>query len=303
MSVGGGFLNYSVILLNYNNSKETVDNLKRIIQFKNLDYAVVVDNGSPTAKYQFLKDFIDKIIDPRIILIRNDRNVGFASGNNIGLKWLNNRMEYHGVVLVMNPDVMITEENIERLSQAFVEFPEAFIAPRMKNGKSWWGFTNLKKTIINDFLHIKQHKQKCDDVLKKQKQVEVLSGALLAAKMDIWKRVGFFDENTFLYFEEEILQFRAQQQGVKSYVLLDSCYEHIGGTSTGYGSNSNKFRKDLIHEKRLQQSRNYYFKVYLKVGKIKRFLFTVLWFCYTVIVLIKRGLVRINMNIKKDLLL
>lgn len=286
-------MTYSVVLLNYSNSEETKKSLKVLIKYTGLDHIVVVDNGSPILKFQIIKNYIDSIDNPKIVLIRSDENLGYASGNNIGLRFLNDEIAYRDVVIVMNPDVRITENNIEQLVRSFNDFPRAVLAPNMKNGKSWWSFTNYNKTVFHEFMHLKYSEEENASVTINTfvRKVDVLSGALLAAKMSIWEQVGYFDENTFLYGEEEIFQYKARQQGVNSYVLLNSFYDHVGGSSTGEGERSN-LKKDFLAAKRTQDSRKYYFSKYLKVGRIRLFILSIVWFFYTSAAVIKRSINR-----------
>lgn len=286
-------MTYSVVLLNYSNSEETKKSLKVLIKYNGLDHIVVVDNGSPILKFQIIKNYIDSIDNPKIVLIRSDENLGYASGNNIGLRFLNDEIAYRDVVIVMNPDVRITENNIEQLVRSFNDFPRAVLAPKMKNGKSWWSFTNYNKTVFHEFMHLKYSEEENTSVTINTfvQKVDVLSGALLAAKMSIWEQVGYFDENTFLYGEEEIFQYKARQQGVNSYVLLNSFYDHVGGSSTGEGERSN-LKKDFLAAKRTQDSRKYYFSKYLKVGRIRLFILSIVWFFYTSAAVIKRSINR-----------
>lgn len=291
-------MGYSVILLNYKNSEETIRRIKSINKYLSLDYLVVVDNGSPVMKFQIIKDYIDAIAGPKIRLIRNIENLGYARGNNIGLKFLNNEIGYRGVVIVMNPDVQISENSIDELVASFHEFPRSFISPQMKNSKSWWDFTTYNKTLFHEFMRLKHREEDTTDYGNLSnvsiRKVDVLSGALLAAKMSTWEEVNYFDGNTFLYGEEEILQYKAHQQGIESYVLLDIFYEHVGGGSTVDGGSSVK--SDFLASKRTQTSRKYYFSEYLNVGRIKWAVLSVVWFLYTIMSVIKRSINRRRNN-------
>lgn len=284
-------MSYSLVILNYNNSDDTVEAVKRMIPFKNLDYIVVVDNGSPYSKVQLIKDYISGLNNSKVILIQNNENGGYAKGNNVGLKFLKNDVGYTDVVIVMNPDVAITEHDIDKLVDAFEVVPNAFIAPKNKNRKSWWNFTNYNRTIFIDFLQFKFLEKNEDiQINSRMRKVDVLSGAMLAAKMATWDRVGFFDTNTFLYGEEEILQYKARKKGIESFVLLDISYNHVGGGSTIEEKGSVK--KDFVAAKRTQESRKYYFSQYLHVGKVRLFILSIIWFFYTILSLFKRSINR-----------
>lgn len=283
-------MSYSIIVLNYNNSKDTIDLVERVSKYYYLDHVIIVDNNSSESQCHLLNKYIKNVKNKKIYFFKSTKNSGYASGNNVGLNILERDLKYEGVVVVMNPDVMILEEDLDRVVSRCQELPPTILAPKIIKGKSWWKFTSYKNTILEDFLHIKTNRDD-NDMLQSNnelKQVDVLSGAILVANMSTWSEIGYFDENTFLYFEEEILQYKAHKMGVKSFLVCDSYYQHEGGTSTNTNNKKNSFKSILSHEWRVQKSREYYFSHYLGIKQLKLGLLRLLFFTYTPLIIIKR---------------
>ena len=102
-----------------------------------------------------------------------------------------------------------------------------------------------------------------DDVNK----IDVVDGSFFGIKYDLFKSLGFFDENTFLYYEENILGYKIKKAKHQSYILnyknppIHAHKESITSTI--------KFRKNW---KIYNKSRKYYCINYLKINLFKRFI-------------------------------
>lgn len=288
-------MSYSIVVLNYNNSKETINLVNSILNYQNLDYVVIVDNNSASDQLAMLSNYVDVVKNAKIYFFKNIENSGYSRGNNIGLRILKNDLQYNKVAVIMNPDVKVSEENLNRVVLRCQKLPAAILSPNVTSGKSWWEFTDYKSTILNTFFHLRKKNvdmgefDNNENILKK---VDVLSGAILVAKMSTWGRIGFFDENTFLYFEEEILQYKAHKMGIYSYIVVGSTYRHQGGTSTNVGVKKRSLRSIWAHEWRIQKSREYYFRQYLSVNKIKMIFLRLVFLFYTPLIILKRLVIK-----------
>ncbi|MCT4412661.1 glycosyltransferase [Leuconostoc pseudomesenteroides] len=281
----------AVIILNYNNADETFKAVQHINSFLVVSQVVVVDNNSTTQAYQQLVRRITLLASEKVKIIRSSKNGGYAQGNNIGLNYLDSK-NFIGKVTIMNPDVYITEINYNNLieSFAYIDNPYAFVSSNNNENDSHWDFTTVRKSLSYGIRHI-PHTQNNDTSIKesgkfKFKKVDVLGGALLVADMETWKQVGYFDPHTFLYFEEEILQFKAKAKRIDSYLILNSIMIHKGQTSTDQYSTN--FKKIINYEIRLNTSRDYYFSHYLGAKRLDIFLNDLFRYVHMVIRIIKR---------------
>lgn len=84
---------------------------------------------------------------------------------------------------------------------------------------------------------------------KNELPVDVVSGAFFAMYGKTWESINFFDGNTFLYYEEEILYKKLHKIGKQNYQLGNVKYEHVGHSSTGSDG--------VLMTKRMNKSRMY----------------------------------------------
>lgn len=282
----------AVIILNYNNASETLKTVELINEYKSINHILVVDNNSAVEDLKFLRMGLDGISSSKIQLIISKENKGYAQGNNLAFKYLKD-ISFDGTVMIMNPDVFISEDNYNLLNKAIykIDDEKAFISANSKDSDSHWDFTTINKTLSYRFKHI-PHTHEHETIMPNKDisymMVDVLNGALLMANMRTWESVGFFDPNTFLYFEEEILQFKAKKQGISSYIILDSDMSHKGQTSTDQKLSA--LKKQYNYEVRVGKSRNYYFKQYLKASKIELLIINFYRIGHFIGVLIKKNI-------------
>ena len=104
----------AIILLNYNNYRDTfncLDSLKKLT-YSNYE-TIVVDNNSSNDSLYYLRQRTDK----NLTVIDSGRNGGFAFGNNIGIqKALENNADY---IMLLNNDTLVTPDFLEKLLLCF----------------------------------------------------------------------------------------------------------------------------------------------------------------------------------------
>jgi GT2 family glycosyltransferase len=176
---------------------------------------IVVDNGSIDGTAEMLASSF-----PQITLIRNERNLGFAAGNNIALR----KVREAGTaefILLLNADIVVRERAVERLVEALEADPGAGAAapalvlpdgrfqtgaggalPTVRSGLVYFFF--LSKFIFppewNLFIHQRRFVREAKTV-----RLEWLSGACLLLRRRVFEKVGLLDENYFFYFEDVVL--------------------------------------------------------------------------------------------------
>ena len=103
----------SVIILNYNSWKDTINEIEHIHNMFEIEYnsIIVIDNCSTNESFSKLNEFKN---DKCITLIKSETNGGYAKGNNIGLKYAyDNGYNY---ALIVNNDIEFTDsETIKKL--------------------------------------------------------------------------------------------------------------------------------------------------------------------------------------------
>jgi GT2 family glycosyltransferase len=113
----------SIIILNWNGLEDTIECLESLKKITYPDYEViVVDNGSTGNDAEVLREKFGGYIH----LIQNDKNYGFAEGNNIGMRYaLSSGADY---ILILNNDTVVAPNSLTELVKAMEEDAQAGIA-------------------------------------------------------------------------------------------------------------------------------------------------------------------------------
>lgn len=261
--------NVSIVILNYNDSENTVRFVNEISKYDILSNIVVVDNNSKKEEYEKL--FL--LSGDKIAVIKADKNGGYSYGNNFGIKFLEER-EKTDYVIISNPDVSVSEDSIKKCVDYLKENENvAIVAPRMyyTNGKarrSAWkkrtplidiaNSTRTTQALLHYFFKLGEYSKK--DYKESVLKVDNISGAFFVADFKKFKEIGFFDENVFLFYEEDIIGNKLKEKGYEICSLNDIEFMHYD--SKTIGKFFNLFKKQDI----LFDSRIYYQKKYNKVS-------------------------------------
>ena len=174
----------SIITVNYNSSENTIKLLESLKNQTDNDFEVIViDNNS---------DDVEKLMNYRtsetnIIYIKNDRNLGFSGGNNMGIKKaLENGA---GWVLLLNNDTWVESSFIKRL-KADLEDREGVIGLALDEGERT-AFGGLVQWFKPTLKHISNRADMSSS------QTYAIGGAMLIHK-DVFDKIGLLDENYFL---------------------------------------------------------------------------------------------------------
>lgn len=179
---------------------------------------IVVDNQSTDQSREICRARDD------VQLIEAPGNLGYGAGNNLGLA--NCETPY---VLIINPDGLLDAENLEVLLTAAATYPEAaLIAPCIFNAD---GSTERSSDRA---LHrrVGYARKRNDPQPEGPMCSEFLSGAVLLARTDILKSLGGFDEQFFLFYEDDDLSWRVIEAGYSNVLVPAARAIHNSGTSS-----------------------------------------------------------------------
>ena len=264
----------AIVILNYNDYDTTLNMLKQIKDYKSLDRILIVDNHSIDDSFNKLKKFeTDKIK-----VIETSENKGYASGNNYGLKYLENEdIDY---VFISNPDVLINEEVIEKLKHDLDEDDITLVAPLVLEHGEYsrgWKLPKFKEDLISNINYFgkksKEMLSYSDNYYKKELvNVDAVHGCFFAIKFDKFKEIGYFDDKTFLYYEENILGKKLKNHGYKSFIDTSVFVKHNLSVSVDKSFNS------LKKYKILKSSQRYYEKEYNNLNFIGIFILKITYY-------------------------
>lgn len=265
-----------IVVLNYNDADETIDFVKKINSFNATDYICVVDNGSTDDSLKQLKKL------KKIHLIALENNLGYAAGNNAGLKYLYEQ-ECDNYIIA-NPDIIVDKANfIDFIAYMNSDSSYHIFGPTIEEqGKinHGWKQRTISYDIHDNYPIINRvfkHRNKYSKSHYKGAitPVDCISGCFFGIKKAVIDKIGFLDEGTFLYYEEDILCTKARSNGLQVCVL--NKVRVIHNHSVTINKNINHYRKLRI----LKDSQMYYHQTCFnhskhKLNRLKR---TANWAC------------------------
>lgn len=251
-----------IVILNYNDYEETSNFVNEIKDYKVLDEIVVVDNSSTDNSFNKLR----KLKSKNISIIKTDKNNGYASGNNYGIKYLDKKVDY---IIISNPDITVDEKTIKKLKKDLDENENmAIVSPvinQLGEKIRGWRLPNYLDELLSNinYFHRKAKERLNYDESRYQDEfsrVEAVSGCFFMIRRDVLNMVGNFDESTFLYYEENILGQKLKNINRKTFIDNTVSVTHNLSVSVDKSFNSiNKY-------KMLKTSQKYYVKYYLKTN-------------------------------------
>ena len=164
------------------------------------DFKIIIIENSNDKK---LKDKLEKEY-PNIKCVLSDKNLGYAKGNNLGLKMVETKY-----ALIINPDAEVQNNAVDNFFLTAKNKPDfAIIAPFIQEEN------NKVPEISNGIFEVKNVK-----------------GFAMFLNLKECRDVGFFDENFFIYFEEIDFCRRLIKNNKKIFLDTNIKINHTGGTS------------------------------------------------------------------------
>lgn len=185
----------SIITINYNGIKDTCE-LIDSIPFKEDMEVIVVDNASKQDEASIISQRY-----PQVKVVRSSKNLGFAGGNNLGIKEA--RGKY---ILLINNDTYFKDFNIEPLIRRLESSDKiGIVCPKLrftwgKNTIQFAGYTPLSNiTVRNHAIGFGEEDHGQYDTAH---PTPYAHGAAMLIKCEALEKVGLMPECFFLYYEE-----------------------------------------------------------------------------------------------------
>lgn len=241
-----------IIILNWNRFEDTFECLKSVKSLNTQGYdlkVLIVDNGSTDGSLKKLKEI--KNID----LVSNNDNLGFAGGNNIGIKYaLEKGADY---VVILNNDVILEKNSLKHLVKAALDnpkfgalSPKIFFEKNYEFQKNKYSEADKGKVIwyaggTIDWKNVYGEGRGVDEVDKglfnQLISTDFATGTCMLLTRDALKKVGMFDEKYFMYYEDTDLSQRLKKRGFEVAYVPDSVIWHKVSQSSGIGSELNDY--------------------------------------------------------------
>ena len=233
----------TLITLNYNDFESTTSFIENVKNMECLDKILVVDNNSSDGSYDKLCIYKND----KIHVIKSDKNRGYGAGNNYGIKYAISHWN-SDFIIISNPDVVFSENVVKKIIQCMIQNSDIAICSATMVDSKERIYTNFASDlpkysdlILSCFQGIVQFRNKIMHHSEypsysriKDKDVfytDVVPGSFFVARRTPMEDVGFFDEKTFLYYEENILAYKLKQNGYKEAILPSEKYYHLHSVS------------------------------------------------------------------------
>jgi len=231
-------MDISVVIINYNTCELTCKCVESIIEnTKNRSYEVIlIDNASEIEDYKRLQSFVDQVKDKiQLTLVRSRLNSGFAGGCYRGAELAEGKY-----VAFINSDVELIENSLDVLQKFMDVTPDAGVCSAIQLGSdyqplkvSFGHFHGVTRDILGDkLIEVLFRKPSRGIEHKEAVKVDFVSGSFMFFRRSVFNKLGGFDTNIFLYFEEMDICFRMKRLGYYAYHVPFTKYYHLIGASS-----------------------------------------------------------------------
>ncbi|MEG1862207.1 MAG: glycosyltransferase family 2 protein [Oscillospiraceae bacterium] len=211
----------------YNKPEDAYKTVQSVLANTDEDFSLyIIDNDSaeginPMLREHFTANYIDL-----------DKNIGFGKAHNMVLDKLDSK--YH---FIINPDILINEETISKLCCFMDSHQEVSIAcPKVLHPDGTIQYIAKQKpgllSLISRRVHIKALKKLEDEYLMKyadqdkECEIDFCTGCFFVIRTEVFKKIGGFDPEYFLYFEDADITMKAKQLG-KAYYAPSASVVHF----------------------------------------------------------------------------
>lgn len=221
----------TIISVNYNGLAYTCRMIDSIYRFETYPFKIIiVDNGSKENEAETLQRQY-----PGITVIRSEKNLGFAGGNNLGIQQCDTDF-----IFLLNNDTEIKAPVLEKLAERMESQPRiGCVSPKIRFAFEnapiqFAGYTPLSAvTLRNHLIGFKEEDKGQYDI---PHPTPFAHGAAMMVKKEVIDKAGLMPENYFLYYEELDWCEQIKKAGYEIWYEPASCIYHYESASTGQGS-------------------------------------------------------------------
>ena len=234
----------AIIIINFNGTEDTLECLESVDKFcVKHDYSVIlVDNAS--------NNLIDETtlteFKTEVKYIKSKKNLGFAGGNNLAVKYLaDNNLDCKYVFLQNNDTVLIdnsVDRLVDKLEEDNVEIGGLVNYYYDCPSEMWQAGSYIRETKLSS-----KEARRFNPALDSLIFVDAIPGSSMLIKREVIRNVGLFDERYFAYYEEMDFCIRAKGNGYKVAFLPNTSILHkVGRSSTSKFKHYLRTRNTLL---------------------------------------------------------
>ncbi|MBL7738074.1 MAG: glycosyltransferase family 2 protein [Chitinophagaceae bacterium] len=233
-----------IIIVNYKNWQDSRDCLESLLRSTYTKYSVfIIDNDSRNNSLEHLREWLQNSYRyikssllkrpetdqletvsglPEVVFFQNDKNEGFAAGNNLVLRFLQHEDAY---IWLLNPDMLVRANTLAELTSFALQQPaECIIGAEVRyhaGNQGLFFYGGGKVNFASATIQLVRTKEG-------ESALDYISGGCLFTHAGNIRRLGLLPGEYFLYWEETDWCFRAQQQGYRLLVCPSGiCYDKV----------------------------------------------------------------------------
>jgi len=229
------------IIIHYKDNRQTLETLTSLGKTAktSLNFSVFVVDNSPDNNEKYFSIF------PNVIYLKPSQNLGFAEGNNYGIKEAL-KVE-NELIILLNSDTLVPANFLEKIENLISSTQFSIASPKIYFAAGFEYHKNYKKDDLGkviwyaggqiDWNNIYASHIGVDEVDTGQFD-QVLdtgfaTGCCMILKKEVFEKIGFFDPNYFLYYEDADLSVRAKKAGLKVIYSPSVFLWHKNAASSG----------------------------------------------------------------------
>ena len=256
------------LIVNCNDFKSTKHLVDNIIDYKNVDHILIVDNDSSSEE----KELLSSLECERVQIIYNDDNKGYSNAINVGSKYLIDKYGTCNLIISNSDIVIMSEEDLGKLIDALSVDAVGIVGPQvLENGMISRGLKN-PSPIVDGLFNLKICRKLFRDRVLFYKEenydsqytsVDIVNGCFFLVNSEILEQVNFMDENLFLYYEDCVLCKKVRNLGKINIIVNSVKIKHFRSVSV------NKIFKEIDKLVFFYESQFYYHTTYNDVNSFE----------------------------------
>jgi len=241
--------NYEIILVDNGSKDESIEKIKKWangdikVKSKFFKYnptnkpikCIEYDREEAEKDEGKKKEITSLASNERLIIIKNEKNYGFAEGNNIGIKYTLKVLN-PDYVLMLNNDTVVDKKFLTELVKVAegnekigIVGPKIYFYDRPANIQSAGG----KISFIKGRTYPLQYNELDSKLNNELKKTEFVCGCAMLIHNRFLQKFGLFDPSYFSYWEDVDLSLRIRKEGYELFLVPQAKIWHKGSASTG----------------------------------------------------------------------
>ncbi|MCL4359697.1 glycosyltransferase family 2 protein [Patescibacteria group bacterium] len=215
----------SIVLLNWNGASDIPSSLWSVRSLKYPNKEIIfVDNHSTDGSVALVRKRY-----PEVRIVANDRNLGYAGGNNSAIGWV------HGdAVLFVNPDATVAPDCLDHLvKRLYSDTGIAVVQPKVLIDPGRRVIDSVGSFFLTNGLLYHYGREKDGSLPQYNRPMDIFTakGVCMLVRRDIIDRIGLFDPEFFMYFEETDFCMRVWLAGQRVVYEPRATVYHRGGAA------------------------------------------------------------------------